>query len=111
MTTKNAKTFLKELNLGPITFSSIIKTERLCLEMSKKEFADLIGVSVLRLNNIEKGLEIPSVDKVVEIATKLEMPVDQYVFYAVKDSLAKVEDSLDRNGLEINFKVNFKKGA
>lgn len=98
----NAKTFLKEMELGPITFSSIIQTERLCLEMNKKDFANLIKVSVTRLNNIEKGLDIPSINKVIEIATILNMPIDQYVFYAVKDMLNK-------NGLTVNDVL--KKGA
>lgn len=90
------------MRLGPITFSSIIETERFCLEMSKKDFANLIKVSVFRLNNIEKGLDIPSINKVIEIATILNMPIDQYVFYAIKDIL-------NLNGLTVDNV--FKKGA
>lgn len=102
MSTKKIKYGVKELEkeLGPITFAMLIESNRLCEEMSQKEFAKFLGITPSTLCDLEKGRRIPSPKRAAAIAKKLGMSEMFWVGIALQDSL---------KSFKMNYRVRLEK--
>lgn len=98
MSTK-AKTYLENLNDGPLTFSELIESLRLSEELSQVDFAKKLGISRSHLCDIEKGRKSVSAAKAAQYAEILGYSQEQFV----KLSL---QDEVDRAGLDFKVQVS-----
>lgn len=63
---RDAGKFLDELNGGPLTFSQMMESFRLCDEMSLVDYAGRLGVSRQYLCDVEKGRRTVSLARAAE---------------------------------------------
>ena len=61
-----------------------IRYRRRMMKLSQKQVADAINISVSFYGNIERGLRIPSIDTLVDVANHLETSTD----FLLAESLA-----------------------
>lgn len=80
-----------ERKIGKMTFANAIESQRLCEEMTLKEFAAFLGISIASLADLEKGRRIPSPSRAFEIAKKLGEPEAYWVQLAIQDKLIEEE--------------------
>lgn len=91
MNIKNKSYGLKDLKRkierenGPITFGKTLESFRKCEEMTQKELAKVLGISVSSLCDLEKDRKIPSPKKAYEIASTLKMNPSLWVQTAIQD--------------------------
>lgn len=73
---------------------------------SLKELSDKAGISPSYINEIEKGKKYPKADKIVALATALEVSYDELVSLKLRDELDSLSDIL-KNGVlqEIPFEL------
>jgi transcriptional regulator with XRE-family HTH domain len=83
---------------GPISFSDLLSTFRMCDEMSQAEFAEMLGVSGSTISDIENGDEIVSPESAAAWAAAIGYPATVFVQRALPDQLV-------RAGLEMNVRV------
>lgn len=48
-------------------------------KLSKKELADMIGVTAATISNYERGATMPSVKKITQLATALNVPLGELI--------------------------------
>ena len=89
MTTKKSYTEELEKKFGPLTFAKILRSWRICDEMTQTAFAKRLGLSVQNLNDLEKGRRIPSPKRAARIAKKLGLPEAGLIQIALRDALRK----------------------
>lgn len=89
MTTKKSATEKLEKIIGRLTFGRMLKSWRLCDDMTQTAFAKRLGISVQNLNDLEKGRKIPSPTRAAKIAKKLQLPEKVLVQLALQDTLTK----------------------
>jgi DNA-binding XRE family transcriptional regulator len=82
-----------ERDFGRLSFADVINSERLCAEMSQKDFAKLLGISQASLCDLEKGRKIPSPKRAAKIARILQKSDIVFVSIAIEDSL--IEAGID----------------
>ena len=87
-----------EKEYGKLTFGKLLESQRLCAEMSQKDFANLLKISPSSLCDLEKGRRLPSLKRARKIAKMLKH--SEIVFVEVT-----IQDYLEREGLG-NFKVS-----
>jgi transcriptional regulator with XRE-family HTH domain len=88
MTTKRVYTsedFFRKY--GPLTFAEILSGDRLCNEISQKDFAKKLRISPANLCDLEKGRKIPSPRRAADIAKRLGMSEALFVQVALQDAL------------------------
>ena len=87
---------LKEMEqlFGVLTFGSALEAERLCQNLSQKEFAKKLGISPQSLCDIEKGRRIPSVRRASKIAAVLEQSAESWISIALSDMVREVRPDL-----------------
>ena len=85
----NKKFGTKELakKIGIMTFGKAIEAQRLAEEMTLKEFASLLGISIASLADLENGRRIPTPSRAVMIARKLREPEAYWVQLSIQDKL------------------------
>ena len=102
MTTKNKKSsaikFLEKITGGPLTFSSMIRSIRLCDELTQEDFASLLGISKAHLCDIEKGRRSVTPVRAWAWGKKLGYSPEQFVELAI-------EASLQKDGLNFHVKL------
>ena len=81
------KDFEKEY--GGITFAEIIKSYRICEELTQTELASILGITSTSLCDLEKGKKIPSPGRAFSIASKLGESEGAWVQAALQDLLRK----------------------
>ncbi len=100
MNTKNTKTYdaLSEIITleNSASFGELIKSFRLCDELSQAELAEKIGISKQHLSAIENGKKAVSPARAAKFAEALGYPADQFV-------IAAIEDELREAGIDLNF--------
>lgn len=74
-----------EKEFGVPTFGNTLEAYRLAEDMTQKDFAKKLKISPQSLCDLEKGRRIPSIDRVVRIANKLNEPVETWVALALSD--------------------------
>ena len=89
MTTKKILYSIEEIEkeFGALTFSGLLSSHRLCEEISQKEFAKFLGISLSSLCDLEKGRTIPSVSRARKIAKKLKMNEEVFIELALQELL------------------------
>lgn len=85
------KTF--ERKLGPMTFGGFLSSWRESLGVTQVAFARKLGISAGNLCDIEKGRQLVSAKKAVEIAKKIGYSTTVLVELALNEQLAA--DGLD----------------
>ena len=76
---------------GKLVFGKLLESQRLCAEMSQKEFAGLLKISPSSLCDLEKGRRLPSLKRTRKIAKMLKH--SEIVFVEVT-----IQDYLEREG-------------
>ena len=91
MTTKKSDTmkFLEGLTGGPLTLKELISSIRVGEEMTQKDFAQKLGISVQHLCNIEKGLKVVSPARAVKFAKILGYSEQQFLRLALQDEISR----------------------
>jgi antitoxin HigA-1 len=106
MNTKNTKVYdaLSEIMAleNSASFGELIKSFRLCDELSQAEFAGKIGISKQHLSAIENGKKAVSPARAAKFAEALGYPADQFV-------IAAIEDELREAG--VNLRIDLRKAA
>jgi transcriptional regulator with XRE-family HTH domain len=89
MSTKKytSKIFYKEY--GQLTFGELLKSFRVCDEISQMDFAKRLGVSPANLCDLEKGRKIPSAKRAAFVAKQLGLPEALLIQVALQDELRK----------------------
>ena len=85
MITKSLTKTLNELIGNNESLGKVLHNIRLCDEMSLKDFATILGVSVSYLSDIEHGRRFISARKAYEYAEKLGYPVEEFIRLALQD--------------------------
>lgn len=101
MTTKEkseAVKFMEEITGGPLTFARVIRSNRLCEEMTLEEFSALLGISKSHLCDIEKGRKSVSPERAYNFAKILGTSPERYVTLAV-------QAMLDNAGIDMKVEV------
>ena len=75
--------------LDPQTFSAIIRSHRILLNLTQEELGKKFGVTKQTVNDYEAGRHIPSIEKALQIGAKLGLPSDDVVRGVFADILAK----------------------
>ena len=90
MSTKKSYT-TKDLvkDYGALTLGEVLRSYRLCDELTQAEFARRLGISAANLCDLEKGRKVPSLNRVVKIARKLGISDALLVQVALQDMLKK----------------------
>lgn len=96
---KEALNFLDEVIGEEFTFGSMIRNIRLTdyEGMTQKEFANILGLSVTRLSDIENDRKPTSITKAIELANKLEQSKRFFVATVFQDML---------NNNNLNYKID-----
>lgn len=92
MTTKRlsqAKTVLKKLRGGPLSFGQMIESIRLCDEVSQAELARKLQISRAQLCDIEKGRRTVTPERAAAFAKVLGYSVNQFVSVALEEQLER----------------------
>lgn len=87
MITKNLVNSLNKIMGSDESLGKVIKSIRLCDEMTQKEFADVLGITVSYLSDLENGRKIASAKKAYEYAEKLGYSVKEFVRLALQDEV------------------------
>jgi transcriptional regulator with XRE-family HTH domain len=83
-----------EKEFGVLTFGLALKSHRLSEEMTLSEFAEILGISVPSLSDLEKGRRVPSPSRAMEIAEKIGEPKAYWVQLALQDKLREEKINL-----------------
>ncbi len=78
-----------EAEYGPLTFGKSLWAYRKCEEISQKDFAKMLGISISSLCDLEKERKIPSAERAARIAKLLQEPVIFWVQLALQDQIRK----------------------
>ena len=70
--------------------------------MTQKEFAKKLGITPQSLCDLEKGRRIPSVERAVKIAKKLNEPAQSWIGLVLSDMMREAD---------LDFKVEVKKAS
>jgi transcriptional regulator with XRE-family HTH domain len=90
MATRKEKFYTAEevfKNRPPLTFARVLRSDRLCDEISQKDFAKMLRITPANLCDLEKGRKIPSPRRAADIAKRLGMSEVLYVQIALQDAL------------------------
>ena len=101
MITKNkvdALKFMEKLTGGPLTLARIIKSDRLCEEMTQETFSKMLGISKSHLCDIEKGRKSVSPERAYNFAKILWTSPQLYVRLSV-------QAILDNAGIDMKVEV------
>lgn len=78
---------------GELTFGTALESERLCQEMTLREFSKILDISIPSLSDLEKGRRIPSPSRARDIAKSLGEPEAYWIQLALQDKLR--EEDID----------------
>ncbi|MCX6105702.1 MAG: helix-turn-helix transcriptional regulator [Proteobacteria bacterium] len=87
-----------------VSFGELIRSIRLCDDVSQVELAKILGISKQHLSAIENGKKAVSSARAAKFAGALGYPVDQFV-------IAAIEDELRSAGIQIHFDLRKAAGA
>ena len=104
MSTKNLSKTLDKMIGKPSTLGDTLNSIRLCDEMTQRQFADILGVSVSYLSDLEHGRKIASPKKAYEYAEKLGYSTKEFVRLALQD---ETNIFMSTKGLHANVMLEF----
>jgi transcriptional regulator with XRE-family HTH domain len=79
--------FLDSLRGGPLTFGDLLRSTRVCDEISQAELARLMRMSRSHLCDIENSRRTVSIEKAAEFARVLGYSEHQFVATLIEDQL------------------------
>jgi transcriptional regulator with XRE-family HTH domain len=94
--TKNAKHFMENLLGEPMSFAKLLRSIRTRDDLTQKELADILEVTVSHISDIENGRKFVSVERAYEFAQKLKDSEKFFVAVALQDQV---------NQADLDFKV------
>jgi transcriptional regulator with XRE-family HTH domain len=94
--TKNAKNFMENLLGEPMSFAILLRSIRTRDDLTQKELADILEVTVSHISDIENGRKFVSVERAYEFAQKLKDYEKFFVAVALQDQV---------NQADLDFKV------
>lgn len=94
--TKNAKNFMESLLGGPMSFAMLLRSIRNRDDLTQKELADILEVTVSHISDIENGRKFVSVERAYEFSQKLKDSEKFFVAVALQDQV---------NHADLDFKV------
>jgi transcriptional regulator with XRE-family HTH domain len=106
MSTKNLVRRLDKINGKDESLGKAIQTIRLCDEVTQKDFADILGVTVSYLSDLENNRKIVSAKKAYEYAEKLGYSTKEFVRLALQDEANKF---MEEKGFHANVMLDFEK--
>ena len=86
------------------SLGSTLKSFRLCEEMTQKEFAKMLGITVSYLSDLENGRKIASPRKAYEYAEKLGYSPKEFMRLALQD---EANSLISEKGLHANIMLEF----
>jgi plasmid maintenance system antidote protein VapI len=98
----DAMKFLEKISGGPLTIGRLLEAIRLGEEMTMKEFAANLEISVSHLNDLEKGRKHVSPECALRFARLLGYSEEQFVVLALQELV----DELD-----MDFKIKVSKSV
>lgn len=104
MNTSSLADKLNQMIGKSITLGDTLNSIRMCEEMTLKEFAEILGVSVSYLSDIEHGRKLVSPKKAYEYAEKLGYLPAEFVRLALQD---ETNSFMAVKGLHANITLNF----
>ncbi len=96
----DAMAFLEKIGGGPLTIAGIIKSLRVCDEISQKDFAALLGISKQNLCDIEKGRKAVTPSRAALFAQKLGYPPTTFIRIALQEELDRAGIKLQINSVD-----------
>lgn len=106
MTTKNLVDKLDKMLGNQESLGMIIKAIRMCDGTKQKEFADILGVTVSYLSDLEHDRKVVSAKKAYEYAEKLGYSTKEFIRLALQD---EANQFMSKVGLHANITLNFEK--
>lgn len=94
---KSAKKFLENLLEEKVSFAMLLRSIRTRDELTQKELAIKLDVTVSHVSDLENGRKYVSVERAVEFAKKLKDSEKFFVAVALQDQV---------NLAELDYKVN-----
>jgi len=88
---KDAKKFMESLLGHPMSFAMLLRSIRTKNELTQKELADLLGIAVSHISDIENGRKFVSVERAVEFAQKLQDSEKFFVAMALQDQVNQAD--------------------
>ncbi len=90
-----AKKALEELGVGPVTFASLLRTYRLCEELTLSEMASKLKISISHLSDIENERKFVSIERAKLFAKLLKDNEKYFVLVSLRDQLRKADCDYD----------------
>lgn len=85
MTTKSLAKTLNQLIGDRESLGQVLRSIRLCDELSLREFAETLNISTSYLSDIEHGRRLVSARKAYKYAEKLSYPIEEFIRLALQD--------------------------
>lgn len=104
MNTSSLADKLNQMIGKPLTLGDTLNSIRLCDEMTLREFAEILGVSVSYLSDVEHGRKLVSPKKAYEYAEKLGYSTTEFVRLALQD---ETNSFIIDKGLHASITLNF----
>lgn len=84
---RNAKKFLEELLGEPMSFAMLLRSIRTRDNLTQKNLADKLDLTVSHISDLENGRKFVSVERASAFAYKLKEPERHFVTLALQDQL------------------------
>ncbi len=94
---KDAKKFMEEVMGEGFSFAMLLRSIRTRDDLTQRELADKLGVTVSHVSDIENGRKFVSVERASDFAHKLKDSEKFFVAIALRDQL---------NQADLDYKVN-----
>jgi transcriptional regulator with XRE-family HTH domain len=89
--TKDAKKFMEETMGEKFSFAMLLRSIRTRDDLTQRELADKLGVTVSHISDIENGRKFVSVERASEFAHKLKDSEKFFVSIALQDQVNQAD--------------------
>ena len=89
--TKDAKKFMEEIMGERFSFAMLFRSIRTRDDLTQRELADKLGVTVSHVSDIENGRKFVSVERASEFAHKLKDSEKFFVSIALQDQVNQAD--------------------
>lgn len=88
---KDAKKFMEEIMGEKFSFAMLLRSIRTRDDLTQRELADKLGVTVSHISDIENGRKFVSVERASEFAHKLKDSEKFFVSIALQDQVNQAD--------------------
>lgn len=89
--TRDAKKFMEDIMGEKFSFAMLLRSIRTRDDLTQRELADKLGVTVSHVSDIENGRKFVSVERASEFAHKLKDSEKFFVAIALQDQLNQAD--------------------